>query len=923
MNSNQMQQTPEQPRQNPLGVRRWLRVSLFLVLLSYALFSFLSVNQPALAAPSADIPTGPASNLSDTVSERASLDDYPVLPVPEMAVTGNGVVIANGADTPSTTDDTDFGDGGIGGAVVTHTFTIRNIGEADLLLAGPSVVEMENGAHFSVLTQPVSTTVPGGEATTFVVAFNPEAAGTFTDTVRIASIFIEDTGQRDDVYFTFTVGGTGLLCPTGNIAYVDGDAETGSNDGTSWDDALTSLQDALYRATSLCPAVDQIWVAEGVYKPGSSGAITATFQLQSGLSVYGGFAGNENDLAERDWTTNVTVLSGDVDANDTTDANGVVTATTQMVGSNSYNVVTAGGTDSTALLDGFTISAGQADDGYLCPQACGGGMYVSGGSPTISHIIFSGNKATYGGGIYTEDGSATMSHVTFLGNSASEEGGGMYNSDHSSPVVDSVVFSANSAVTGGGGMANNKNSGPTLTNVAFDANSAAFGGGMENYESSNPTLTNVRFSDNRGDYGAGAYNEYDSSPVFTGVTFQSNTAVEEGGGLYNVYGSNPTLTNVTLSDNSANMGGGIANYDGASPTLTNVTLSSNRAVRGGGLYNNSVGTLAIRNSIFWNNQDQSGVGTATASSLSEGGNPLTFSYSLVQGAGGSNAWDFSVGTDGGHNIDTDPLLAALGVYGSKAGGAPATQTLPLLPGSPAIDAAEAATCPAGDQRGVSRPVGSGCDMGAFESQGFTLAVVGGSPQVATIDLDFAAPLSVTVTSSYTEPVDGGIVSFVGSDSGASATPASQRVTIVNGRAGVAVAANSIYGAHTFTASMAGATAAAKFSLHNVSPSTTSLANAPTSSVRGDEVTFTATVDAGATGVVTFSTETGDLGSAPVSSGVAIFDTSSLPVGTHIVTAAYSGDENFLPSVSNPVTQIVEERVDVSSGNNIFLPIIGY
>ena len=129
---------------------------------------------------------------------------------------------------------------------------------------------------------------------------------------------------------------------------------TGSADCSSWANACT-LQTALTNATS----GDQIWVQQGVHRPGSNQ--TDTFTLKDGVAVYGGFAGTETSLNQRDWQTNVTVLSGDINQDDITDANGVVTSTANIAGVNAYHVVTGGGTNNTAVLDGFTITAGNAN----------------------------------------------------------------------------------------------------------------------------------------------------------------------------------------------------------------------------------------------------------------------------------------------------------------------------------------------------------------------------------------------------------------------------------------------------------------------------------------------------------------------------------------------------------------------------------
>src|SRR5690606_38443502 len=103
---------------------------------------------------------------------------------------------------------------------------------------------------------------------------------------------------------------------------------TGTNEGSSWTDAYTSLQSALSAASS----GDEIWVATGTYKPTTTTNRTISFTLTNDVSVYGGFAGTEAFLSQRDWETNVTTLSGDIGAaGNNTD--------------NSYHVVVGSNTD--------------------------------------------------------------------------------------------------------------------------------------------------------------------------------------------------------------------------------------------------------------------------------------------------------------------------------------------------------------------------------------------------------------------------------------------------------------------------------------------------------------------------------------------------------------------------------------------------
>lgn len=127
-----------------------------------------------------------------------------------------------------------------------------------------------------------------------------------------------------------------------------------------------------------------------------------TFQLKSGVALYGGFAGTETRRKQRDWEKNLTILSGDIGGDDITDVNGVVVDASNIKGTNSYNVVTGSGVDESAIIDGFTITGGKS-------ILYGGGMTNWTGSPTVSNVVFSGNRAGDVGGGCSISRAATLS----------------------------------------------------------------------------------------------------------------------------------------------------------------------------------------------------------------------------------------------------------------------------------------------------------------------------------------------------------------------------------------------------------------------------------------------------------------------------------------------------------------------------------
>jgi hypothetical protein len=239
----------------------------------------------------------------------------------------------------------------------------------------------------------------------------------------------------------------------------------------------------------------------------------------------------EPDPNVRDIKLYETILSGDLNGDD--GPNFVNN------GENSYHVFyhTEGlNLDKTAILDGFTITGGNANGSSL--HNCGGGMYNKSSSPTVNNCTFNGNSAYFGGGMGNLPySSPKVNNCTFIGNLADFSGGGMLN-QYSSPRIINCTFSGNSAVYGVGGGMNNLASSPIVNNCTFTKNSANDGGGMYN----------------------GAAFQYYSSPRVINCTFSGNLAGRCGGGMCNG-DSSPTVINCILwADTPSEIQSEIYNY---------------------------------------------------------------------------------------------------------------------------------------------------------------------------------------------------------------------------------------------------------------------------------------------------------------------------------------------------------------------------
>jgi predicted outer membrane repeat protein len=346
--------------------------------------------------------------------------------------------------------------------------------------------------------------------------------------------------------------------PVGRIVYVD-DSAPGMQDGSSWVDAFTDLQDAL----AVVGPDQKIHVAQGTYRPADpNGSREASFQLKNGVTIRGGFAGyGAVDPDLRDAKVFQTILSGDLSGTlpDDNLYSKLMDRGTQNYG-NSLHVVAAIGVDASTVLEGVVITGGTAN-GFSSDGSSegntyrGGGVYVESASPTLIDCTITGNVAygswvAQGGGMYCVDSSPTLIRCSFVRNMAEDYyfnayGAGMAN-DYSNPTLVNCLFEHNYTSDLGGGMANISHCRVDLRGCVFDGNSGQYGGGAV-WGGEELSAQGCLFAGNRSGQDGGAI----ASVVrcnLSQCTFAGNFASDEGNALFLNSGKPSRIVNCILRD---------------------------------------------------------------------------------------------------------------------------------------------------------------------------------------------------------------------------------------------------------------------------------------------------------------------------------------------------------------------------------------
>ena len=472
--------------------------------------------------------------------------------------------------------------------------------------------------------------------------------------ILIAFLWLAASMQAQTIYYVTTTG-------------------AGNQNGSSWANASSNLQATINAAV----ANSQIWVKAGTYKPTTGTDRSISFTMKNNVAIYGGFNGTESALAQRNYSTNVTILSGDLNGDDV--INGTASnLTVSNKAEDSWNVINNSFTSgapltSSAVLDGFTITGGNSSN-FTGSGTSGGGMYNLYASPTLRNIIFRGNSAENGGGgmMNSLNCVANLTNVTFDRNFSQNDGGGMYNYTGANITLSGCTFTGNFCYGnyGGGAIANFQNT-ISITGCSFIGNFGSEAGAILT-ESVSGTITNCSFIGDQCFQDGGCMWNENSNISMTNCTFANGYCSIAASSLYD-RSSTINLTGCTFFGNT---------YYNWSPTATVVTDGTNPVTN-------------IVNCIFWGNE------------ALFGGTTPNVSYSDIQG-----------GFAGTGNINADPLFVSTsnlagndGIYGTADDG------LALQSCSPAINAGNSTGISGTDLAGQTRVYGSAVDMGPYEYQG--------------------------------------------------------------------------------------------------------------------------------------------------------------------------------------------------------------
>jgi len=418
--------------------------------------------------------------------------------------------------------------------------------------------------------------------------------------------------------------------------------------------------------------------------------------------------------------------TGDLDITDTVAINGVggLVVIDAQGNDRVFHIIDPQEVPDPNTLSGLTLTGGKAD-------FIGGGILHDAGWLNLDELEISGNQAGAagtvggaGGGIYARD-HLTVTNLDLVENTAYGSGGGAYLEDAYLLVNEGLLVRDNQSLggEGGGGLFVFGDSTAEIFDSSFLGNETAANGGAI-WNQGSLKITRTVFSENRSELNGGAlYHDSPELAELTEIWINNNTAILGGGGIYNRGLLHLYQSGVNTNSAFGGEGGGIFNDTGSGQLLLrNSTVSANMNVPansggGSGILNNGGEVRLEFSTMAYNNSD----------GIENRGGFVRLESSLLSSHSDGNCTGDPVNS-GGYNLengttcgftessdleDTPALIQFLDLNGGFS------LNHALSEGSPALNSGDPDSCPAVDQRGVSRPQGSGCDRGSFESEEMT------------------------------------------------------------------------------------------------------------------------------------------------------------------------------------------------------------
>lgn len=387
---------------------------------------------------------------------------------------------------------------------------------------------------------------------------------------------------------------------------------SGSADGSSWANASDDIQ-TMINASAIG---DSVWVAAGEYKPNAYPPACLecvnpryyTFYIQTGVQLFGNFTGTETDISQRDFGSNTTFLSGDLNGDDV-----VIGSFNELDithnNENVYHVILNCDISfgfEPVTIDGFTIKGGNATDtlGYLVNSVGitrhnGGGILNQKVITTISNCFIAHNSAKFGGGIYNIHRDIFIKNSIISNNVASFTGGGIAIFGTQCTLINNS-FIGNIGIKGGGAIHCEYSVSDITNNEIIGNTTDDNGGGMYFIEGTTKIDSNTITNNYAKKFGGGFFSS-NSEIEITNNIISYNIADISGGGLAKINGTSSIINNV-VSNNNAEMYAGGLYISSSSNTITNNTIVSNNVYNeAGGIYVSN-GAIIFTNNILWNNK---------------------------------------------------------------------------------------------------------------------------------------------------------------------------------------------------------------------------------------------------------------------------------------------------------------------------------